>query len=170
MKAVLVISQQKFRDEELFETKEALEGAGIKCVIASKEKGSHRGMLGATLNSEISVKEIGLDFDALVFIGGVGALQYYDDKEAHQAAKRFFEAGKIAAAICIAPVVLANAGILKGKNATVFPSEQGALISKGANYTGAGVEIDGKIITASGPSFSAEFGREIAKAMKRSNQ
>jgi len=65
------------------------------------------------------------------------------------------------AAICIAPVILANAGLLKKKNATVFKSEIAAIEAKGAVYSGSGVTVDGNLITASGPDQAKQFGKEI---------
>jgi protease I len=62
-------------------------------------------------------------------------------------------------------VTLANAGVLSGRRATVFSSEAGKLKAKGAEYTGAKVERDGKIITGSGPEAAEEFGRAIVKAL-----
>lgn len=64
--------------------------------------------------------------------------------------------------ICLAPVCLANAGVLSGKKATVYPDEVAGLKSAGALYTGARVEVDGRIVTASGPESTGEFGEAAA--------
>ena len=73
-------------------------------------------------------------------------------------------------AICIAPVTLANSGVLKGKKGTVWTNEESKieqkLIDKGVNYTGKTVEIDGNIITANGPEAAEEFGKAIVNALK----
>jgi len=71
------------------------------------------------------------------------------------------------AAICISPVTLARAGILKNRRATVFPTEAEELKKEGAIYTGAPVEEDGRIITASGPEAAGEFGERIASVLFR---
>jgi protease I len=71
--------------------------------------------------------------------------------------------GKMVAAICIAPVILANAGLLKKKNATVFESEIAAIEAKGAVYSESGVTVDGNIITANGADQAKQFGLEICK-------
>ena len=73
---------------------------------------------------------------------------------------------KIIAAICIAPVTLANAGILNGKKATVFPSGKNDLIRNGAKYTGDSVTVDGNIITANGPMAAEAFGKKIVEMLK----
>ena len=72
---------------------------------------------------------------------------------------------KVLAAICVAPITLARAGVLEGKRATT--SLAGSVIeAEGATYTGALVERDGLIITANGPAASDAFGRAIAAALE----
>jgi protease I len=72
---------------------------------------------------------------------------------------------KIVGAICIAPVTLANAGILSGKRAAVSISERQQLADKGAECTFKDVQRDGNIITASGPPAAKGFGEAIAEAL-----
>ena len=75
------------------------------------------------------------------------------------------ESGKPLGAICVSPTILANAGVLKGRNATVWPSQSKALVSGGATYTAQPVETDGPIITADGPASATRFGEAIASAL-----
>jgi protease I len=122
--------------------------------------------MGGSADAEKTLGELKADdFDAVAFIGGMGAQIYLDDKKAHAIAKEFLEKGKILSAICIAPGILANAGLLKGKKAACTPGQVGNLKQHGAIYTGSGVEIDGKIITADGPKSAYKFGEEIAKQL-----
>ncbi|MBI2530112.1 MAG: DJ-1/PfpI family protein [Candidatus Diapherotrites archaeon] len=166
-KALIIIAFSNFRDEELFDTKEELEKAGIETTVASTRTGIAKGMLGGTANVSIAIEDAdSKDYDAVVFIGGGGASVYFNNKKAHEIAKSTYSSGKILAAICIAPSTLANAGLLKGKKATCFPSEAQNLKSKGAIYTGKAVEIDGRIITADGPKSAHSFGKAIANALK----
>ncbi len=62
-------------------------------------------------------------------------------------------------------MVPAGAGIMSGKNATVFESGRSYIIGKGANYTGAEVTRDGRIITGEGPHAAEEFARTVAGAL-----
>ena len=166
-KVVMVIAQDDFRDEELLEPKEILERNGIEVKIASTTLNQVKGVLGAKVTPDILITDINIkDFDAIVFVGGGGASQYWDDPVAHKLAQDAINTNRIVAAICIAPVTLARAGILKGKRATVFSSEAGQLKANGVDYTGKAVEKDGNIITASGPTQALEFGAELAKALK----
>ena len=163
---VMVISHKGFRDEELLEPKEVLEKNNIRVKIASTELSQAQGKLGALIKPDILFKEINLSgFDALVFIGGPGSLQYWDDSLAHKLLKDAILSGKIVAGICSAVVTLAKSGILRGKRATVFPGDSQELIDNGANYTAASIEKDGNIITAVGPQAARAFGEEIVKAL-----
>ncbi|MBU1124578.1 MAG: DJ-1/PfpI family protein [Candidatus Omnitrophica bacterium] len=166
--AVMIIAEENFRDEELFQTKAALEEKGITVKIASTTLNPVRGMLGAQATPELLVKDITLtDFDAVIFVGGSGADQYWDDHLAHTIAQTAMRENRVVAAICIAPVTLARAGVLKDIRATVYPSEKEELVLHGATYSGAEVEVDGNCITASGPAAAQGFGEAIARALEK---
>jgi protease I len=166
-KIVMIIASQNFRDEELLQPKNILteKGAEVKVACASLE--TAKGMLGAEVKPDLLVSEIKPeDWDAIILIGGTGASQYWDDSSIHSMLNEAVKQNKIVGAICIAPVTLANAGILSGKKATVSGSETQKLADKGAVCTGKDVERDGNIITASGPQAAKEFGNAIAQALK----
>ena len=165
-KAVMIIAAQDFRDEELFVPKGILEKSGIEVKVASTTLKQAKGILGGTIKPDILVNDINVrDFDAIIFVGGGGASLYWDDPVSHKLALDALSNNRILAAICIAPVTLAKAGVLNGKRATVWPSESAELTSRGANYTGRPVEKDGNIITASGPAAAAEFADELVKTL-----
>jgi protease I len=164
--AVMIVAQENFRDEELLQPKEILERNGIQVVIASTTLKEIKGMLGAKVKPDILLSELDYrKFDALIFVGGSGASQYWDDPLAHELARMAQGSNKLVAAICIAPVTLGRAGILKGRRATVWQSEAGQLQALGADYTGRPVEKDANIITAAGPFAAREFGEEISRAL-----
>jgi protease I len=165
-KALLIIAPNNFRDEELFDTKSKLEESGIETEIAGITTNEAKGMLGGTAKPDITLYDVVVDnYDAVIFIGGSGSSVYFNDKKALAIAKQSYESGKITAAICIAPSILANAGILEGKKATAYSSEAGNREAKGAIYTGKAVEQDGKVITASGPQAARQFAETISKGL-----
>jgi protease I len=165
-KIVMIIAPQNFRDEELLQPKNILTEKGAEVVVASASLETAKGMLGAEIKPDIMVSEIKPeDWDAIILIGGTGASQYWDDSSVHSLLNEAVKQNKIVGAICIAPVTLANAGILSGKKATVFGSEVQKLKDKGAECTGKDVERDGNIITASGPQAANQFGNAIAQAL-----
>ncbi|MGB2696744.1 MAG: DJ-1/PfpI family protein [Candidatus Zixiibacteriota bacterium] len=170
-RVVMVIAEKDFRDEELLDPESILADQGAIVTIASTTMDSVMGMQGTGVHPDMLVSEIEPeDWDAVVFVGGVGASQYWDDSTAHSIAKGALDAGKIVGAICIAPVTLANAGILQGKKVTCWQSEVDKLKAKGAEYTGADVERDGKIITASGPEAAISFGLKLSEALQEKQE
>jgi protease I len=86
---------------------------------------------------------------------------------AHKIAKDSVSNGKVLGAICLGPAILANAGVLENKKATVFLDPQTEKIFKANNVinTNAVVEKDGKIITANGPKASYKFAKEIEETI-----
>lgn len=164
---VMVIAQNEFRDDEFFPPKEILEKSGIKVKVASTALTEARGSLGGVYKPDLLLKDVKAgDFDAIVFVGGMGATQYLDDPLAHKLARDFLNSNKIVSAICIGPVILAKAGILKGKQATVIAPEADKLKEAGAVYTAKAVEKDGNIITGNGPGAAKEFAEALVKALK----
>jgi len=165
-RVVMVIAHSRFRDEELLEPKAILEGAGASVTIACSSLEEATGMLGATVKPNVLLSDVSADgFDAVVFVGGAGASEYFNDATAHALARDAAGKGKVVAAICIAPSTLANAGLLQGKRATCWSSEADNLKARGADYTGATVERDGLIITGQGPKAAREFGQALAQVL-----
>ncbi|HHT9109997.1 MAG TPA: DJ-1/PfpI family protein, partial [Candidatus Brocadiaceae bacterium] len=123
-------------------------------------------MLGVKVKPDILFTNINIgDYDSVIFVGGTGASEYWDNPTAHKIANSANNAGKIVGAICIAPVTLAKAGLLKDKKATTYSSTVNDIKACGAKYSGADVERDGNIITASGPTAAEKFGEAIVKAL-----
>lgn len=165
-KAVLIIASRSFRDEELFETQKELEKANVDTVIASTKTGIIKGMLRGKAEAAMLINDIVVDeYDAIIFIGGSGAREYFDNSVALNIARQAARKKKVLAAISIAPSVLANARVLDGIRATCFSTEKFKLKKGGAQYTGADVEQDGLIITANGPRAARQFGKTIANAL-----
>ena len=164
----MVIAPNKFRDEEYFEPKALFEEAGAKVVTASKGTRRATGMLGGSAGVDLELsKADAADYAAVVFVGGVGAAIYFNDPAALALAKAAAAQRKVVAAICIAPSILANAGLLKGLSATSFPSEEANLVAKGVRYTGEAVTVDGLIVTARDPKAARLFGKTVLDIITR---
>lgn len=165
-KILMIIASQNFRDEELFKPRELFIKEGMEVILASSSLEVSRGMLGGTAKPDILISEVKVEeFDVIIFVGGIGSSEYWNDPVAREIVKKAISLDKLICAICIAPVTLANAGILDGKKATVFRSEVKAIKRKGGIYTGKAVEVDGNIITAEGPQAATEFGQTIISAL-----
>lgn len=163
---LMIISHQNFRDEEFKEPYNVLTNYGATVTVASTDVTPATGMLGASVEPDITLDQVVLEeYHAVIFVGGSGSATYFNDSKALSIAKKAYVTKKILGAICIAPTILANAEILKDKKVTASTSQENALKSKGAIYTGKDVTRDGNIITADGPKSSKKFGEEIAKAL-----
>ncbi|MBN1431760.1 MAG: DJ-1/PfpI family protein [Methanomicrobiaceae archaeon] len=175
-KMLIVIAPENFRDEELFEPLAILEENGIEYEIISTEKGRFQGMLGgyATATETITETLQLLDggrgmkhYGGLMIIGGSGSKDYlWGDEELYGIVRHFNEAIKPTGAICLSPVVLARAGVIAGRHATVWPDREAIreLEKHKALYEDTPVVNDGNFITAKGPEAAAEFGRRMAEA------
>ena len=118
---------------------------------------------GVTFLADALAEETGYeDLDGIVLPGGMpGTVNLGKSETVTKAAVYCAENGKITAAICAAPSVLGNLGILKGKKATCFPGFEKEL--EGATYTAAPVEIDGNVITGKGAGCAILFGKAIVE-------
>lgn len=164
---LIVVAPEGFRDEEYFEPKKVLEDKGFDVVTASVGRVSKAiGKLGGETDVDIDITEVNPeDFQAIVFVGGPGAKVFQKDDQVHDIIRTFYYGGKLIGAICIAPIILAYAGILEGRNATVW-NEDGTSSSiiedNGGNYVDIEVVRDGNIITANGPEAAKEFAEKIS--------
>lgn len=128
---VLVVAEKQFRDEEYQIPKDILTKAGFNVITASTTMDQVVGTYGLEALPDILFKDVKVkELDALIFVGGGGSSQYFDNPLAHDLAKSALDQGKIVGAICIAPVILANAGLLDGKRAAVYPDGADTLKKK----------------------------------------
>ena len=169
MKILIVVAPEKFRDEELAEPVTAFLKAGIEFDVASTRRGTCTGMLGAKTTAALSFEDIDPKrYEGLVIVGGAGSQTHlWGDELLIPIVKIFHQYGKVVAAICLAPVVLARSGILKGKKATYFesPASFKEMRIGGAVIVNTPVVRDGRVITANGPSASQAFADEIVHAL-----
>lgn len=172
MNILMIIAPSNFRDEELLKPKEIFEQNGFNVTVASIRVKQATGMLGATVDvdkdiSEISLDTICNDYNAVVFIGGTGIEEYksYENPRILELARTASKC-KIIAAICLAPKILAAAGITKGKQSTVYEAGAQFLRNKEVEYTQESVVVDGNIITADGPDSATGFTNKIIEMLK----
>ena len=164
---IFVLASVNFRDPEFTVPKTLLEAKGIKTVTASSTHVA-KGAEGLSVKVDVLLNDLDPSkYDAVIFVGGPGSSQYFDDPLSHSICKKTLEEKKLLASICAAGSTLARAGVLKGKKATAFESRAQDLKDHGAIYTGKPVEIDGNIITGSGPAAAKAFGEAIAKALEK---
>ncbi|NIR87281.1 DJ-1/PfpI family protein [Candidatus Bathyarchaeota archaeon] len=167
----MIIAPRDFRDEEYKEPKAILEREGIKVVVVSTAAGTARGMFGTQVIPDTTVDKVNpAEFDAVVVVGGSGSQTYlWNNLKVHKIVQTLHQKEGLVAAICISPVVLAKAGLLKGRKATVFRTATtiNELKKGGATISDAPVVVDGKIITGKGPEAAREFGTKIAESLTK---
>lgn len=163
---LMLIAPEMFRDEEYEHPREVFERRGATVVVASTAPGPCKGRFGLIATADIALSDaVAEEYDAVVFIGGAGASIYFDDPLAKDLAATAYRLGKVVGAICVAPTILANAGILAGKRVTSFPSQEDVLRAAKVLYTGNPVQTDGRIVTANGPESAYGFGEAVADAV-----
>ena len=166
--AVLVLPPKQFDEAELHALEKALRHHHIKCILASTSTiGPIYGMNNHKFKAEIKIADIQPDqIDALIFVGGQGARELWNDVTLHRIIQTAHKMDKILGAIDYAPLTLAHADVLKGKCATILVTEEQKLQASGAHYTGAEIEIDGNIITAKDPTYVKEFADGVARMIQ----
>jgi len=157
-------------------TKEILEKNAIECDVCSTQKGLAKGTFGAEFKVGKIFEEINTkDYDCIIFVGGAGTPSIRANKYSIKLAGDFFKQNKLVCAICWAPTILAKAGILKNKNATVWlgfdedynMNTDKVLEQYGADFVDKELVVDRNIITANGPPIAEQFGQEIVKHLSK---
>lgn len=107
------------------------------------------------------------DFDMIVLPGGLpGADHLNADPRIHQLLKNMNAQGKYIAAICAAPKVLADAGLLKNKQITYYPNALTAIqLALTKSQLKQAVVRDGQVITSRGPGTAMDFALELVEVL-----
>lgn len=160
---VMIPLAEGFEEIEALTVVDVLRRAGITVdtvgVMGSVVSGAH----GIRVMTDKKLLEINADeYDAIVLPGGSpGYVNLGRSSKIIEILKEFDSKGKIVAAICAAPSILAKAGILEGKRATIYPG-----MEKELPYPrGDRVVVDGNVITSQGPGTAMEFALAIVKAL-----
>ncbi|QYZ78546.1 hypothetical protein E2N92_03420 [Methanofollis formosanus] len=171
MKLVLAIAPDKFRDEEFEVPQKVFSEAGVEMVVASTRAGTCQGMVGAMAEATAAFADLNpAEYDGIVVVGGIGSQDHlWTDADLKGFVQECAKAGKVVAAICLSPVVLARAGVLNGKRATVFksPASVQEMERGGATLVEEGVVTDGMIVTANGPAVAGVFAEAVLSALSR---
>lgn len=172
-KILMIVAPERFRDEEYAVPHAHFIGLGAKVTVASLKKGMATGMFGVKAEVTLTLAEVKTaDYDAVVFVGGSGTPLVRAEARAVEIAKEAKNHPALAA-ICWAPTILAKAGVLAGKKATVWQGEDAEygmttdkmLEKNGAKYTGEEVTVDGNIVTGNGPHAAKRFAEAIEKKL-----
>ena len=159
---IYVLLAPGFEEIEALTPIDILRRCGAEVLTAGVLGKSVCGSHNITVEADILIDDIKKeDMECLIVPGGPGYVNIEDSEEAISLIKYAAERDIFLCAICAAPSILGNLGLLDGKTATCFPGYEESL--KGAKVTSEKAVIDGKIITAKGAGAAAEFGFLIAE-------
>lgn len=165
-KRVAILTDNGFEESELTSPKQALENAGAIVSIVSNEaqvKGWNNGNWSITLDADEQLSNANPEnYDALMIPGGVINPDKMRRNEKYIAfAKHFLQNAKPLAAICHAPQLLIETGLLKGRTLTSFHSVKTDLINAGANWKDEEVVVDKGFVTSRSPKDLDAFNRKM---------
>jgi protease I len=172
-KRVAFIATDMVEQVELTEPWEAVKAAGATPELISLEDGEIQGFdhydKADTFKVDRTVEEVRADdYDALVVPGGVGNPDTLrTDENAVQFVRDFFEQGKPVGAICHGPWILVEAGVVRGRTVTSWPSLQTDIRNAGGNWVDREVVVEDGLVTSRKPddlpAFNAKIVEEFAE-------
>jgi protease I len=168
-KKVAILVAEGFEQAEMTEPRKALEEAGAKTEIVSPAKGEVQGWNHFDKANRFRV-DVPLDaaraddYDALLLPGGVANPdQLRTEPKAVQFVKRFVESGKPVGVICHGPWTLIEAGVVKGRTITSWPSLKTDLVNAGASWVDQEVVVDKGLVSSRKPADIPAFSRKLVE-------
>jgi protein deglycase len=165
MKTVLVLLAPGFEEIETITVVDILRRAGARVTLAGTEDGPLKGSRGVHISPDDLIENIlETEFDLVVLPGGQpGTDNLNKDPRVASLLIKMNGLGKKIAAICAAPIILKNAGILENRCVTSHPSVQNAM--EGISYREDRVVVDGNIITSKSPGTAMEFSLKLVEIL-----
>jgi protein deglycase len=167
MPKVLVPLAQGCEELEAVTIIDLLRRAGVEVVSAGLDAWPVNASRGTVLLPDTTLDEaLRQDYDMVVLPGGMpGAKHLNEDPRIKSLLRRMADSGKHTAAICAAPFVLAEAGLLAGKRATSYPGFVDKMDLPDVDYVKDPVVVDGKIITSRGPGTAMDFALTLIETL-----
>ena len=166
-KRVAVLAENGFEQSELTEPKKALEEAGATVEIVSPQRSTIKGWQHTNWGDEFAVDRMlddarGEQYDALLLPGGVmNPDKLRINPRAIEFIKHFVDSGKPIAAICHGPWPLIDAGGVKGRKMTSWPSLKTDLKNAGAEWVDQEVVTDRGLVTSRKPADIPAFNKKM---------
>jgi protease I len=168
-KKIAILATDGFEYVELIEPRKAVEAAGAKAQVVSPKEGQIRGWNHTDWGESVPVdlpleKANAADFDALLLPGGVINPDHLRQNEkAVQFVRSFFEAQKPVGAICHGPWMLVEAGVVKGRKITSWPSLKTDIRNAGGDWVDEQVVTDQGLVTSRKPDDIPAFNKKIVE-------
>lgn len=159
MKRVLLVLSRGFEELEAVAPLDLLRRAGLEVVTASAQDGLLvEGSHGIRIEADRPLGEcLSLAWDLVILPGGPGVEGLRKDERILGLVRRAHDDGVPIAAICAAPLVLADAGVAASHAVTSFPRVREEVERKAASYSEERVVVDGKVVTSRGAGTAEEF-------------
>ena len=170
-KKVAIIAAEGVEQVELTEPKKAVEDEGARTTLVSVEAGEFQGFnhldKADTFTAEKAASEVSVDdFDALLLPGGVANPDFLRTDEATVGFIRdFFNAGKPIGVICHGPWTLVEAGVLKGRTITSWPSLQTDIRNAGGTWVDEEVVVDDTLVSSRKPDDLPAFCAKVVETL-----
>ncbi|MFW6237946.1 MAG: DJ-1 family glyoxalase III [Bacillota bacterium] len=163
MKKVLIPLADGFEEIEAVASIDILRRAGLDVTTVTLDDFEVHGDHGIDVLADMVIDEVDLEqFAAVVLPGGMpGADNLRKDSRVLNAIRTIYENGGLVAAVCAAPIVLEEAGVLEGKKATSYPGYDNQMPS--CDYREEDVVVDGRVITGRGPGVTCDFAYTVAE-------
>lgn len=169
-KVLMIIAHEGYQQIEYSIPKKTLEQAGFKVITASNKPGMATAKDKSQTKVDITTQDaIAADYQAIIVVGGPGTLENLDNQVTYQLLHEAADLGKLLAAICIAPRILAHASLLEEVAATGWDGDGqlGEIYDEyGVTYVQAPVVNDQHIITATDPAAAQAFADAIVAELK----
>ena len=168
-KKVAILAADMFERVELEQPRRALEDAGATTEVVSIHGGEIKGFdhfdPASTVKVDRTVEEVSVDdYDALLVPGGVGNPdQLRGDENAVGFVRDFVESKKPIAVICYGPWVLVEAGVVRGRKLTSWPTLQTDIRNAGGDWVDQQVVVDDGIVTSRKPDDIPAFNRKMVE-------
>jgi protease I len=171
-KKVAIVAADMVEQVELMEPRKALEDAGAETELISLKPGEIQGFNhfdpADRIKVDRAIEEVDAsDYDALMIPGGVGNPdQLRGDENVVSFVRDFFEAGKPVAAICHGPWVLVEAGVVRDRTLTSWPTLQTDIRNAGGNWVNEEVVTDQGLVTSRKPDDIPAFSRKMIEEIR----
>lgn len=171
MARVLVFLAKGFEEIEACTVVDILRRCGVEVTMAGLVSDLVEGAHGIKFVPDETIEKVDVkDFDAIVCPGGApGYKNLRENQRVIAMIKEAFSSNKLVAAICAAPAVLSDAGVLKGKACTIYPGMEGELEKGGGKPKKDIVVVDGNVITSRGPATALPFALKLAEKLAGKN-
>ena len=173
---IAILATDGFEQVELTDPKKNVENAGATTEVLSVKEGSIKGWKFTDWGDAVRVDKLVSkanidDYDALILPGGqINPDKLRMDTSAVDFVRRFVASGKPVAAICHGPWMLVEAGVVKGKTVTSWPSIHTDLINAGAKWVDKEVVEDGNLITSRKPDDIPAFSKKVIEVVAKAPQ